>query len=99
MKQFFHANFKNWVILVVLSFWQIISFAQDSTDVPSQNTTTTTRTTTETQTWYMQPWAWVAGVLIFIIILFLVLRGGSGKQGSTDKVTVTRSVRRETDSD
>lgn len=30
-------------------------------------------------TWYQQPWVWVVGAAVFIIILVAILRGGGRK--------------------
>jgi len=30
--------------------------------------------------WYQQPWAWVVGGAVFILLLVALLRGGQGKR-------------------
>ena len=49
--------------------------------------------------WYASPWVWVLGAAIFIILLIALTSGGRSRStsGSTDKVTVTKTVRRDTD--
>ena len=48
--------------------------------------------------WYASPWVWVVGAAVFIILL-VALTSGSRRSsgGSTDKVTVTKTVTRDTD--
>jgi hypothetical protein len=68
-------------VLVFLS--TIISvFSQDSSASSSSTTTQTTATTT-----HIQPWMWIVGAAIFLIILIALLRGGS-----RDSVTVSRTT-------
>jgi len=31
--------------------------------------------------WYQQPWAWIVGGAIFILLLVALLRGGTAKRG------------------
>lgn len=88
------SQFKTWICFVVLSIFTLISFAQDTTS--SSITTTTTRT--EETSWYTSPWVWVAGAAVFILLLAAILRGsGSSKSGTSDKVTVTKTVKRDTE--
>jgi hypothetical protein len=44
---------------------------------------------------------WVIGAAVFILLLVALMRGNSSKTttGGTDKVTVTKTVRRDTDTD
>ncbi|HEV7782489.1 MAG TPA: hypothetical protein VGO58_14545 [Chitinophagaceae bacterium] len=30
--------------------------------------------------WYQQPWVWIVGVAVFILLLAAILRGGSRKE-------------------
>lgn len=30
--------------------------------------------------WYQQPWVWIVGVALFILILALIMRGGGKKE-------------------
>ena len=48
--------------------------------------------------WYASPWVWVIGAAVFIILL-VALTSGSRRSGSgsSDKVTVTKTVRRDSD--
>ena len=49
--------------------------------------------------WYASPWVWVVGAAVFIILLVALTSGGRSRStsGSTDKVTVTKTVRKDTD--
>ena len=71
----------------------VIVFAQDSTVATSS--TSTTATTTE-KTWYMEPWAWVLGGVILLVIILLATRSSSNTT-SADKVTVTKTVSRDSE--
>lgn len=31
--------------------------------------------------WYQQPWAWIVGGAVFILLLVALLRGGAAKKG------------------
>jgi protein-S-isoprenylcysteine O-methyltransferase Ste14 len=92
--------FKNFLALFVLCFVQTIVLSQDTSSSSSSSTKTVTTTTT-TENWYAQPWVWVVGGAILILLLVALLRGGSSRSTNeatrTDKVTVTRSTK--TDSD
>lgn len=77
-----------WMVLA-LCFMQLMAIAQDGT---ANTTTTTTPTkTTTTTTWYLQPWVWVVGGILLLIILIALFRGGS-----TDR-EVTRTTVIKTD--
>ena len=43
----------------------------------SGESTTSADTTTTTTDWYTQPWVWVVGGAVFLIILIALLRGNS----------------------
>jgi len=49
--------------------------------------------------WYASPWVWIVGAAVFILLLVALTSGGRRRttDGSTDKVTVTKTVRRDTD--
>ena len=71
----------------------VIVFAQDSTVA---NTTTSTTATTTEKTWYMEPWAWVLGGVILLVIILLATRSTSNTT-SADKMTVTKTVTRDSE--
>lgn len=59
----------------------------------AQDTTSLVSTTSVTQsTWYAQPWVWLVGGIILLLILIAIFSGGR-KASSTDRVTVTKTVR------
>ena len=98
------AWYKTLVMMAIFSFVQIISWAQDSSSSSSSSRTTTT-TTENVDNWYASPWVWAVGAALFILLLIALLRGNSSNRtttsdtGRTDKVTVTKSVRTDTDVD
>lgn len=55
----------------------LFSLAQDSTTVA---VTSTERT--ETTTWYTQPWAWVVGGAVFILLLVALVKGSGSNKNS-----------------
>ena len=63
-------------LLLLLSMTQMVVWAQDSTG-SSSSVTVTKETTTTTTDWYTQPWVWVVGGAVFLIILIALLRGNS----------------------
>jgi hypothetical protein len=60
-------------LLVFLICLQTVVSGQDS--VVSSHSETVTTTTTTTTDWYAQPWVWVVGAAVFIIILVALFRG------------------------
>ena len=72
-------------LLVFLLFIQAAVSAQDSTI--SSHSQTVTKTTTTTNTWYMQPWVWVVGAAVFIIILVALFRGNSNSRTDVSRST------------
>lgn len=86
---------KQSVLFVLLAMCQVLVWAQDSTSTAVS--TTTTRTTE--QTWYTQPWVWIVGGAAFLLLIVALVRGNSGgdNSGRTDRVTVTKSVKTDTD--
>jgi hypothetical protein len=67
------------MMVFLFSFMQLALWAQDTT---SSSVTVHKETTTTTTNWYTQPWIWVVGGAVFILILIALLRGNSN---STDK--------------
>ena len=91
MKQLTKAvTYKTFVTLLLLSLFQAIAWTQDST-VSSSRTTTTTEQTT----WYTQPWVWVVGGAVFLLLIVALVRSNSSSGTSnsrTDKVTYTKTT-------
>jgi hypothetical protein len=78
-------------LLTVL--FSVIVFAQEkSTDVNVD-----INKNSGNSNWYASPWVWVVGAAVFIILLVALTSSGRRSSGSSDKVTVTKTVRRDTD--
>lgn len=97
-----HQSLKSVMTLVIFTLMQTAILAQEST-TESNTTTSTVKVSTE-QTgnkWYSSPLLWVAGAALFIILLISLMRGSKSKtttaNTSTDRVTVTKTVERDTD--
>ena len=78
------------IFLTVIAFFtgEIFLLAQDSSG--STGSTSVTRTHTETQTWYVQPWVWIVGGAVFILLL-VALVGGNRREVTISKTTTERS--------
>jgi len=70
---------------VIFSCMQIVLIAQETSGSSRTTTTTTTRTT-----WYTEPWVWVVGGAVFIILLVALMRGGSSKNTEVSRTTVIK---------
>lgn len=86
------------VLCIAFILLNKIVFAQDTTK------TVTQILTEENELWYMQPWVWIAGGIALLLILIALLSGGKKRKNNTsstrtDKVVITKTVRRETDVD
>ncbi len=91
-------NVKMLVTLIIFTALQTVLWAQDA-----ENTTTSTKkvdvSVESTQNWYASPWVWVIGAAVFILLLVALLSGGRSRStnSSSDRVTVTKTVERDTD--
>ena len=112
MKQLIKAfSLRSFFTLVMLTIIQTAVWAQDNTGGGSSgggtsggtsgggtSTSTTSTSITKSETWYTEPWVWiVAGAVLLLLIVALTRGGGSDRAGRSDKVTVTKSVRTDTD--
>ena len=76
-------------MVLLLSCLNFVLLAQDSTS--TKTTTRTTTSSTET-TWYTQPWVWVVGGAVFLIILVALLKGSS-TSNTESRTTVIKDNR------
>lgn len=92
-------NFKMMFTLLIFSLLQTAIWAQDSSSGSSTTSKSVSVTTHNDSQWYGSPWVWVVGAAVLILLLVALTRGGSNRSGSTssDKVTVTKTVERDTD--
>lgn len=90
-------NLQYYVITILLSFLfifiQLYAISQDTTQSTSQ------MIVEEEAAWYMQPWAWMAGGALLLIILLSLFSGRKKVKpvSKTDRVIITKTVTRETD--
>ncbi len=77
------------LLVFFLSFVQAVVWAQDSSS-SSHSVTVTKESTTTTTNWYMQPWVWVVGAAVFIIILVALFRGSSNTTDVSRSTTVVK---------
>ena len=71
----FHVSyfFRNLITLLMLFFLQAIAFAQDKkVDVDIS-------TNKGGDNWYAQPWVWIVGGAVFLLLLVALMRGNSNK--------------------
>ena len=87
-------NLKMLFTFLVFNLIQLALIAQEET-----TTTTSTKKTnievTQSENWYAAPWVWIVGAAIFILLLVALIGGGRSRSG--DRVSVTRTVERDTD--
>lgn len=89
MKRVTGGNCFKLLFTFLLCFTQAAIWAQDSSS-SSHSVTVTKETTTTTTNWYMQPWVWVVGAAVFIIILVALFRGSSNKTDISRTTTVIK---------
>lgn len=94
--------------LVLFSLFQLAVMAQDNSGGGSGSSSSTTSTqssksvdvsVSESTDWYTSPWVWIVGAAVFVLLLVALLSGGRSRRSaaSTDRVTVTKTVERDTD--
>ena len=64
----------NFVALFILSFFSVQAYAQDKKVDVDLNVNKDGGSN-----WYAQPWVWVVGAAVFIIIIVAILRGGGNR--------------------
>jgi hypothetical protein len=93
MKLSINAKLKMLFTFMSVCLFQAIAMAQDST----VHTTQTTQSSSETS-FQVEPWMWIVGGVAVLLIIILLLRGqSSNNRTSSDRVTVTKTVERDTD--
>ena len=88
------ATYRTLATLFLIALVQAITFAQDSTSKQSSTTKSVTTESTTT-TWYTEPWVWIVGGAVLLLLIVALVRSGSGDRTTasrTDKVTVTKST-------
>jgi hypothetical protein len=94
---------KMFLSFLILSLIQTVLWAQDSGSSSSTTTKSTDVKVSETsETWYASPWVWVAAAAVFILLLVALTRGSSSRRATdttSDRVSVTKTVERDTDTD
>lgn len=88
---------KYWVTLLVFTLIQTVLFAQTETTESSSSTTKVTITEEAGSDWYTQPWVWIVGAAVFLLLLIALLRGGGGDRTVTH--TYKEKVVRDRDTD
>ena len=94
MKQLTPLAYKSLSTFVMLLVIQTLSWAQDSGG--NASTSVTKSTTTTSSTWYAEPWVWVVGAAVLILLLVALFRGNSSSAGRTDKEVVTKTTSTDT---
>ncbi len=81
---------KNTLMLILFAvFNTVIAFAQDEVTTGTKSVTKTATNTTTTD-WYTEPWVWIVGGAVFILLLAAMIRGGSTSDTVVRKTTITR---------
>lgn len=60
------------MMLVLTMFASVYAIAQEEAAKLDVDVTRT-----ETTTWYTNPWVWIVGVAVFILLFAAIVRGGS----------------------
>ena len=72
MRKIIKQSWLHLATLILFSCFSILAFAQDKgVDVDIN--------VKKESEWYMQPWAWVVGGAVFILLLVALLKGGQKK--------------------
>ena len=81
MKKLIFNAVQKFVLLFVLCVIQLLAWSQDS--VSHSTTTVTTKTNNSFQ---VEPWMWIVGGAVLLVILVALLRGNSNKDVSRTTV-------------
>jgi len=98
-------SYKALVTFVMLTLMQVIAFAQDPagsaggtcSGASTNSSSSTSTTTTTTETWYTEPWVWIVGGAVLLLLIVALTRGNRDSATRSDRVTVTKSVKTDTD--
>ena len=86
-------NLKMLFTFLLFNLIQLALMAQE------QTTTTSTKKVdievSKNENWYAAPWVWIVGAAVFILLLVALIGGGRSRSG--DRVSVTRTVERDSD--
>jgi hypothetical protein len=75
-------------LFVAMMLTSVYTFAQErGIDVDVTKTTTTT-----TSEWYTEPWVWIVGGLVFVLLLAALLSGSRSSRRVSDGGTVHRTT-------
>ena len=88
MKKVSDGIISKFLLMFLFSLIQIVTWAQDSSS-SSSSVSVSKETTTTTTTWYTQPWVWVVGGAIFIIILVALFRSNSSSRTDVSRSSTT----------
>ena len=66
--------FKNFLAIIMLCMLQTLSFAQEGGGKVDVNITKN-----DGGNWYAQPWVWIVGGAVFLLLLVALMRGNSNK--------------------
>jgi hypothetical protein len=94
MKSIFLKKAFPYMLVLLFSLFQLTMFAQNTgtsgSDDGGTSKTVTTETTTTTTEWYTQPWVWIVGAAVLIIVLVALLRGNSNDTREVSRTTVIK---------
>lgn len=93
---------QTWLRLSFMLVTLTLSFAlwaQDQTDGSSTTSSSSTKSTNihvsgdSSNAWYTQPWIWVIGAAVFILLLVALLNGNKNRDTVTTERTTVRDTR------
>ena len=93
---------RGFFITCYLALISVCLWAQDSSQGGETKSTTTTSTTTRTtdidittngNEWYTQPWVWIVGAAVFILLLVALLSSGRSRNSVVVDKTVEKDNR------
>ena len=71
MKTFISHAWQRMTAVIMLALFSVVSFAQDKGVDIDVNV--------KKDNWYQQPWVWIVGGAVFILLLVALIRGGGSK--------------------